>query len=93
MLRFEILLIKLRFAELLLNHNLGYHDKKPNISQSRYIESITCKSGLSKPVISYQYLHLKTIYTDCIYRKIDKTSKRQTLWNGFALIENDITIG
>jgi hypothetical protein len=32
-------------------------------------------------------------YTDCIYRKIDKTSKGQTLWNGFAHIENDITIG
>jgi hypothetical protein len=37
--------------------------------------------------IPYQYLHPKTIYTDCIYRKIHKKSKRQTPENGFALIE------
>jgi hypothetical protein len=33
----------------------------------------------------------KAISIDYKYRKIHKKSKRQTQWNGFALIENDIT--
>jgi hypothetical protein len=36
---------------------------------------------------AYQYPHPKTIYTDCIYRKIHKKSKRQIPEKGFALIE------
>jgi hypothetical protein len=41
--------------------------------------------------VSYQYLHPKTIYTDCIYRKIHKKSKGQTLSIDLPLFENDIT--
>jgi hypothetical protein len=33
----------------------------------------------SNVVFTYQYPHQKTIYTDYIYRKIHKKSKRQTL--------------
>jgi hypothetical protein len=38
-------------------------------------------------IVIYQYSHPKTIYTDCIYRKIHKKSKGQTLRNVFAFIE------
>jgi hypothetical protein len=41
--------------------------------------------------MSYQYPHPKAIYTDCIYLKIHKKSKRQTLEKGFALIEKMIS--
>jgi hypothetical protein len=36
-------------------------------------------------VFTYQNKKLEQVYTNCIYRKIHKKSKRQTQQNGFAL--------
>ena len=40
---------------------------------------------------SYQYHHPKTIYTDCIYRKIYKKSKGKPSELDLPLLKNDIT--
>jgi hypothetical protein len=41
--------------------------------------------------IFYQYLHPKTIYTDCIYRKIHKKSKGKPCEMDLSFLKNDIT--
>jgi len=42
-------------------------------------------------VLSYNKHSPKPFYQDYIYLKFRKKSKRQTRWNGFALLKNDIT--